>query len=183
MREGIPDEGYSFPMSNRSERRLSKAAVFWPALLFVYAVDFISKRLVVGALSPAYVPHRIFGDFVRFTLAYNRDAAMGLSLGSYSRAGFTITAAAVLVVLFALYRRTPQSGLASVLALAMIAGGALGNLTDRLRSPLGVVDFIDVGSGSVRFWTFNLADAAVTCGAILLAVVSMKQEKSDTGVS
>jgi signal peptidase II len=164
-------------MSDPTFNRLSKSAVFWPTLIVVYAADFITKRLVVSSLSPAYVPHQIVGDFVRFTLAYNRDAAMGLSLGEYSRAGFTITAAAVLVVLFALYRKTPASGLASVVALAMIAGGALGNLTDRLMSPLGVVDFIDVGNGSARFWTFNLADAAVTCGAVLLALVSMKREK------
>jgi len=164
-----------------SERAISKSALFWPTLIFVYAVDFITKHLAVTHLSPAYVPHKIIGDFVRFTLAYNRDAAMGLSLGDYSRAGFTITAAAVLVVLFALYRRTPAGNPSSVVALAMIAGGALGNLTDRIRSSLGVVDFIDVGSGNTRFWTFNVADAAVTCGAILLAVVSMKRENSAGG--
>jgi signal peptidase II len=169
---------YSLAMSDLRSGP-SKAAVFWPTLIFVYAADFISKRLVVGALSPAYVPHRVIGDYVRFTLAYNRDAAMGLSLGDYSRAGFTITAAAVLIVLFVLYKKTPANGLASAMALAMIAGGALGNLTDRIRSSLGVVDFIDVGSGTTRFWTFNLADAAVTCGAVLLAVLSMKTGKSE----
>jgi len=167
---------YSFPMSDQPFNGISKSAVFWPTLIVVYAADFVTKRLVVASLSPAYVPHQIVGDFIRFTLAYNRDAAMGLSLGEYSRAGFTITAAAVLIVLFALYRKTPSSGLVSVVALAMIAGGALGNLTDRLMSPLGVVDFIDVGKGNARFWTFNLADAAVTCGAILLALVSMKRD-------
>jgi signal peptidase II len=158
---------------------LSKATLFWPTLIFVYVADFITKHLVVTHLSPAYVPHKIIGDYVRFTLAYNRDAAMGLSLGDYSRAGFTITAAAVLVVLFALYRRTPATNLSSVVALAMIAGGALGNLTDRIRSSLGVVDYIDVGIGNTRFWTFNVADAAVTCGAILLAVVSMRRDKTE----
>lgn len=168
-------------MTEEIQSRLSKAQVFWPTLILVYALDFITKRMVVNSISPAYVPHRIIGDFVRFTLAYNRDAAMGLSLGDYSRAGFTITAAAVLVVLFALYKRTPANGLASVIALAMIAGGALGNLTDRVRSSMGVVDFIDVGIGNTRFWTFNLADSAVTCGAILLAIVSLRTEKPEQG--
>ena len=55
--------------------------------------------------------------------------------------------------------------------LALIAGGALGNLLDRLRSVRGVVDFIDVGIGDSRFWTFNVADSGVTCGAILLMLV------------
>ena len=48
--------------------------------------------------------------------------------------------------------------------------GALGNLLDRIRSPRGVVDFIDVGIGDLRFWTFNLADVGITCGAVLLVL-------------
>jgi len=166
-------------MTEEIQQKMSKAALFWPTLILVYALDFITKRMVVNSLSPAYVPHEIIGDYVRFTLAYNRDAAMGLSLGDYSRAGFTITAAAVLVVLLALYRRTPPAARASVIALAMIAGGALGNLTDRIRSSLGVVDWIDVGFGNTRFWTFNVADAAVSCGAVLLAIVSLRKEKNE----
>jgi signal peptidase II len=48
--------------------------------------------------------------------------------------------------------------------------GAAGNLLDRLRSARGVIDFIDVGIGSLRFWTFNIADACLTTGAVLLAL-------------
>ena len=55
------------------------------------------------------------------------------------------------------------------LALGLAWGGAAGNLLDRLRSPRGVVDFIDIGVGSWRFWTFNVADSGVTIGAIILA--------------
>ena len=161
-----------------SETSSPKARAFWPVLIGIYALDFISKRLAVAELSPMYVPHNIIGDFVRFTLAYNKDAAMGLSLGGYSRIGFTITAAIILVVLGVIYRRTEHSAVGAGVALAMIAAGALGNLTDRLTSSLGVVDFIDVGIGSSRFYTFNVADSAITCGAILLAILSMKAEKS-----
>jgi signal peptidase II len=168
-------------MTEGIKNGISKAAAFWPTLIFVYAFDFVTKRMVVNSLSPAYVPHNIIGDYVRFTLAYNRDAAMGLSLGDYSRTGFTVTAAAVLVVLFVLYRRTPAKAVASAIALAMIAGGALGNLTDRIRSSLGVVDWIDVGIGHARFWTFNVADAAVSCGAVLLAILSLRREKNEQG--
>jgi signal peptidase II len=172
-------------MNRTVERIASKAYIFWPTLVTVYAVDFLTKRLVEAYVRPAYVPHRVFGDFVRLTLAYNKDAAMGLSLGGYSRIGFTLTAAAVLVVLGVLYRRTPHEARASVFALALITAGALGNLTDRLMSSLGVVDFIDVGIGSLRFYTFNVADAAVTCGALLLAVISLRtpdKERSDAQV-
>jgi signal peptidase II len=55
------------------------------------------------------------------------------------------------------------------LALALVTAGAAGNLWDRLRSSRGVVDFIDVGFSDARFWIFNLADVAITIGALLLA--------------
>ena len=64
-----------------------------------------------------------------------------------------------------------------IVALAL-AGGAAGNLIDRFRSPDGVVDFIDIGYGNVRFWTFNVADSAVTVGALILAW-SLSREDSD----
>jgi signal peptidase II len=151
-----------------------KATAFWPALVFVLAADFISKRLAESRLLPLYTPHEVIGDFLRLTLAYNKYAAMGLSLGSYSRVGFAVIAGIVLIVLGIFYRKTPADSPASAVALALVAGGALGNLTDRIMSAQGVVDFIDVGFGSARFYTFNVADASITCGAVLLALLSMK---------
>src|SRR5258705_2211813 len=56
------------------------------------------------------------------------------------------------------------------LALGLVAGGAAGNLIDRIRSARGVVDFLDVGIGAYRWPTFNVADIAVSCGAIALAI-------------
>ena len=155
----------------------SKARIFWPTLLIVYCADFVTKRLAETHLLPQHVPHRIIGELVRFTLAYNKDAAMGLSLGGYSRIGFTLTASVILVVLGVLYHRTAASDRLSAFALALVAAGALGNLTDRLMSSKGVVDFIDVGIGTARFYTFNVADAGVTCGALLLAILSLRGSK------
>ena len=60
------------------------------------------------------------------------------------------------------YRRTAPDARLRAAALALVAGGAMGNLIDRLRSPRGVVDFINVGIGDARFWTFNVADAEET---------------------
>ena len=56
------------------------------------------------------------------------------------------------------------------LALGLVAGGAAGNLVDRIRSPRGVVDFLDIGLGTLRWPTFNVADIAVSCGAVALAI-------------
>jgi signal peptidase II len=142
--------------------------------VFVFVLDWITKRLAVAHLSPAHVPHEIIGDFLRFTLAYNRNAAMGLSLGEFSRIGFTVTAIIMLVVMGAIYRKLEPEVRVEAAALGLIAGGALGNLADRLTSSLGVVDFIDVGFGDTRFWTFNIADSAVSIGAVMLILITTR---------
>ena len=168
-------------MDDRKERASRKAKAFWPTLILLYAADFATKRIAEAQLPPAYVPHPVLGDFLRFTLAYNKNAAMGISLGDYSRAGFAITAGCVLLVLAILYRRLPRNSTVSSFALALIAAGALGNLTDRVMSPNGVVDFIDIGIGTARFWTFNIADMGVTCGALLLAIASTRGLRTNGG--
>lgn len=127
-------------------------------------------------LSPANIPHPIVGDLVRFTLAYNQQAAMGLSLGDHSRAAFTIIAAAMLLGLAVYYRKLGRDDGTVAVALALIGAGAAGNMIDRLRSSRGVIDFIDIGVGNARFWTFNVADSAVFCGALLLFTALSKRE-------
>ena len=106
------------------ETSSKKARAFWPVLIGVYGLDFISKRLAVAELSPMHVPHQIIGDFVRFTLAYNRDAAMGLSLGEFSRIGFTVTAVIMLVVIGAIYRKLEPFVKGEAAALGLICFGA-----------------------------------------------------------
>jgi signal peptidase II len=130
----------------------------------------------VSALSSNPGPHPLLGDLLRLTLAYNPDAAFSLSLGSASRLGFGAIAVVALLVLFRLYYRTASDAVLRAVALALVAGGALGNLLDRFRSPRGVVDFIDVGFGEGRFWIFNLADLGVTVGMLLLAVVLWRED-------
>jgi signal peptidase II len=156
---------------------LTRAFAFWPVLLGLLALDCTTKEIAVDRLSPAYVPHSVIGDVVRFTLAYNPDAAMGLSLGPYSRAGFILLAGVMLVGLVVYSRRLPSgSNRVTAVALALIGGGAAGNLLDRLRSSRGVVDFIDIGLGDVRFWTFNIADAGVFVGTLLMLLILLRQD-------
>jgi signal peptidase II len=82
-----------------------------------------------------------------------------------------------LVVLWRLYQATRQGDFVRTLALGLVCGGAVGNLIDRIRSPLGVVDFIDVGLRDMRWPTFNVADMAVSTGAFLLAWVLWGEER------
>ena len=143
----------------------------------IIIADRLSKAWATGNLAPG-IPREVAGEYLRFTLNWNQGAAMGTSLGSFSRIGFSLAAVVVLVMLTLFYRKSPVRPAGLQIALGLIAGGAIGNLIDRLSSIRGVVDFIDVGIGSTRFWTFNIADSAVTCGAVLLALTLSRATKS-----
>ena len=163
-----------------------KAKAFWPLLLLLIFADCTTKRLAEEHLLPEHVPHPVVGDVVRFTLAYNPDAAFSFSLGQHSRIGFTVLALGVLIALGSVYRSTAAQDRMQAIALALVAGGAIGNVMDRFRMPngtyRGVVDFIDIGVGGWRFWTFNLADVGVTCGAILLALLLLRRRDGSAQV-
>ena len=147
----------------------TKASIFWPVLLAVVMIDLATKWAAEAHLVPWHPPQEIAGSAVRLVLAYNPGAAFGIYLGDSTRALLSTAGMAVLVVLLQLYRSTPVGDPTRAFALALLSGGAIGNLVDRLRSPLGVVDFIDIGIGDYRWWTFNVADVAVSTGAVLLA--------------
>jgi signal peptidase II len=156
--------------------------IFWTAAVFVVALDVITKALAVRHLIP-HVPAEVFGSYGRLTLAYNPGAAFGMSLGDYSRYIFGGIKVVALVILWWLYHSwTPRFAGRSdnwmrLLALGLAWGGTAGNLIDRIRSARGVVDFIDIGVGDVRFWTFNVADSALTVGALMLAWVLWQDDR------
>ena len=151
--------------------------LFWGAAVVILALDVVTKWLAVRHLSPPHVPHSVIGDVFRLTLAYNTGAAFSMHVGPYSRYIFGAFALIALVVLWNLYRRShPSERLLSV-GLGLAWGGAAGNLVDRIRWPHGVVDFIDIGVGGWRFWTFNVADSAVTVGAVILAWLLAREER------
>jgi signal peptidase II len=145
-----------------------RANRFWTIFLTIVLLDVATKRFAVAELSPPYVPHNVIGDFLRFTLAFNSGGAMSLSLGPSSRWWFTLLSIATLFVLAYMYRQTSPADRVQLASIALICGGAVGNVLDRVRSPRGVVDFIDIGIGTHRFWTFNIADMAVTIGTATL---------------
>ena len=150
-------------MENGADRRL-----FWCVTLGVITGDLISKIVAVATLAAR--PHALVGDYAVLRLVYNEGAAFGISLGPASRWIFLVLAGIALVVLGAMVRATKPGDRLRLVALALVCGGAAGNLIDRIRSAQGVVDFIEVGIGPHRFPTFNVADSAITVGAVALAV-------------
>ncbi|MDP9205274.1 MAG: signal peptidase II [Gemmatimonadota bacterium] len=156
-----------------------RANRFWTIFLTIVLVDVATKRFAVSQLWPPYVPHDVVGDLLRFTLAFNAGGAMSLSLGPSSRWWFTLLSLATLFVLAYMYRQTSPDDRAQIASIALICGGAVGNLLDRLRSSRGVVDFIDLGIGTHRFWTFNIADLGVTLGTATLTWILCIRASSD----
>lgn len=145
----------------------------------VVVVDAITKWMVQRSLLP-YDPRPVWGDFFRLTYIFNPGAAFGLHLGDYSRFIFLTLTVVAVIVLFLWYRATPWHDRLRLVAIAAVTGGALGNMIDRVRSARGVVDFLDIGVGAVRWPVFNVADIAVTVGAVLLAL-SLWTEETASG--
>ena len=151
-------------MANDADRRL-----FWGTAGFVVVADIITKLAAEAWLSPLR-PVSILGDYVQLRLVFNQCAAFGLCLGVYSRWIFFGLAIVALFVLRSMVRSARPGDRVRLLSLALVCAGAVGNVIDRLRSAQGVVDFVDVGLGTARWPTFNVADSAITVGAIALAV-------------
>jgi signal peptidase II len=168
----------AFRASNakKMERSNPNARLFFGVGLSVVLADAFTKIMAVDRLMPSRMPREIMGETVRLTLVFNPGAAFGLHLGPYSRWIFTGLTIGALALLWELYRTTRAGDFVRTLALSLVCGGAVGNLLDRLKSGRGVVDFIDVGVGSMRWPTFNVADMAVSCGAVLLAIVLWKED-------
>jgi signal peptidase II len=150
--------------------------VFWAAAAITVVLDLITKLIAEATLlrTPGV---SVFGDWFQLRLVYNQGAAFGLHLGPYSRWIFFAVAVVAVFVLQRMSQTSPPNDRFRQFALGLVAGGAAGNLIDRIRSAQGVVDFLDVGVGALRWPTFNVADIAVSCGAIAL-VISMWREDS-----
>jgi signal peptidase II len=146
----------------------------------VLLLDVVTKVVVQRTL-PEYRPVPVLGDFFRLTYIFNPGAAFGLHLGEASRFLFAVLALVAVVILFFFYRSTPREDRWRRLAIALVTGGALGNFIDRIRSPRGVIDFLDFGFGDLRWPVFNVADIAVTTGAILLAISLWNEEPEEDG--
>jgi signal peptidase II len=149
--------------------------LFIATAIMTVVLDLITKLIAEATLlrTPGIA---VVGDWVQLRLVYNPGAAFGLSVGPYSRWIFFVVALVAVFVLARMSRTSPAGDKFRQFALGLVAGGAAGNLIDRVRSARGVVDFLDVGIGALRWPTFNVADIAVSCGAIALAISLWRED-------
>ncbi|WP_306321267.1 MULTISPECIES: signal peptidase II [unclassified Streptomyces] len=178
-----PDAGAAEPeqaeeqVQERPKGKRRIAALFVVAAL-AYLLDLGSKLIVVAKLE-----HRdsiqVLGDWLQLEVIRNPGAAWGI--GEAFTIIFTLIAAAVIVVIARLARKLYSTPWA--IALGLLLGGALGNLTDRIFRAPGifegaVVDFI----APKHYPVFNLADSAIVCGGILIVILSFRGIDPDGSV-
>ncbi|WP_326723727.1 MULTISPECIES: signal peptidase II [unclassified Streptomyces] len=166
--EGSGTDGTETPAERPKGKR--RIAVLFTVAALAYVLDLVSKMIVVAKLEH-HDSIEIIGDWLKFEAIRNAGAAFGL--GEAFTIIFTVIAAAVIVVIARLARKLYS--LPWAIALGLLLGGALGNLTDRIfRSPGvfegAVVDFI----APKHFAVFNLADSAIVCGGILIVLLSFR---------
>jgi len=154
-------------------------ALSWLLLsLLVIAFDQWTKHVALSELQP-YVPREVIPGFLNWTLAFNPGAAFSFLAGAdgWQRWLFAVLAVGVSGVLAFWLARTPRRDWRNAAPLALIIGGALGNLVDRLR--LGhVTDFIQVYYRDWAWPAFNIADSAICVGAALLVLLGFAGRKA-----
>ena len=153
-----------------------KHLIFGVAFPTIMALDVVTKRWALEAL--ALESRELFGGLLPLTLAFNKGAAFGIRIGDDSRWLFVPVTLVALVLLAVLYRQAADRDLLRIVAISLVVSGAIGNLWDRVKWDRGVVDFI--GPIDLGFWDFpifNVADSAITCGAVLLAISFWLEER------
>lgn len=150
----------------------------WPIFLGLAAVvvvaDQLSKAWIATTLAPG-ASMSVVGDSLRLVNGQNNGALFGLFRDN--AALFGIISIVVVGLIVAYHARAGRSPYLSV-ALGLLLGGAIGNMTDRLR--LGyVIDFVDAGVGSLRWYTFNVADAAISGAILMLIVLAVRPSLGD----
>ncbi len=147
----------------------------------VITLDLLTKAIASENLV-LFQPIEVFPGF-NFTLMHNKGAAFSFlsEASGWQRWFFSIIAIIVSSVIFVWLKRLEKNQVWLAVSLALILGGAIGNVWDRLT--LGyVVDFIDVYYGNSHWPAFNIADSAITVGAVILGIDSLfshRREKQE----
>ena len=143
--------------------------VFAGIALAIVALDQLAKLIVTANLDPGQAV-QIVGDYLRIVFGQNSGALFGLFQDNALM--FGIVSLAVIALIVGYHARATSSAYLTV-TLGLLLGGAIGNMVDRLR--LGyVVDFVDAGIGTTRFYTFNIADSAISLSILLLFIAALR---------
>jgi signal peptidase II len=144
----------------------------WIAFLGIAAgiavIDQLTKAWLASFLAPGQSVS-VIGDLIRLVHGQNNGGLFGLLRGQATAFALVSMVVVALIVLY--HARAGRNPYLSI-TLGLLLGGALGNLTDRITRGY-VIDFVDAGIGSLRWYTFNVADAAISFAILLLLAASL----------
>jgi len=143
-------------------------ALFVGIAASVIVIDQLSKAWLLANVSLGEVV-RVVGDLVRLVQSQNSGALFGLFRDQAIL--FAVISIGVLALIVVYHGRAGRSIYLSV-ALGLLLGGAIGNMLDRFRHGF-VVDWVDIGLGDLRFWTFNVADSAISVAILMLLAMAI----------
>ncbi len=155
----------------------SKITTLSVTLVVILLLDIVTKRWALEALANG---NRIdlLGGLVPLTLAFNQGAAFGIEIGNDPRMFFIPITIVALGLLGTLLVQAEDGDNLRIYSVSLVMAGALGNLIDRVRWDRGVVDFIGpVDLGFMDWPIFNVADMAISCGAVMLAISFWLEER------
>jgi signal peptidase II len=150
--------------------------VFAALALVVVVIDQLSKAWVASLLAPG-AGMVVIPDLLN--VVYGQNSGILFGLLPQSAPAFAIVSMGV-TALIVLYHAKAGRGIVTTVALGLLLGGAIGNLLDRLNHG-HVIDWVDMGIGSLRFWTYNVADACITTSILLLIAMAVFPRIADWG--
>lgn len=175
----VPDTAWADEIDARAEAEPTPApsprpaerpawAVFLGLAATIAVADQVTKAWLTSFLAPGESV-AVLGDLVRLVHSQNNGGLFGVLRGQALVFGLVSIVVIALIVVY--HARTPGGRYLSI-TLGLLLGGAIGNLIDRLRLE-HVVDFVDIGIGGLRWYTFNVADAAISFALVLLIAASI----------
>jgi signal peptidase II len=163
-------------VSPRAVRR--RWLAFTGLAVIVVIADQLTKAWVAANIAPGRGVE-VVGDLLRFVHAQNRGGIFGLFGDSATLLGLASTVVIAVIFVY-MVREGPRTHWLLSVALGLLIGGAVGNLIDRLRLAY-VIDWVDAGVGDLRWYTFNVADAAISIALVLLIVIGLAGDRMLVG--
>ncbi len=164
-----PEEAWSRPSNGRW-------FLFAALAVVVVVIDQLAKGWIVANLEPG-TARVVVPDLLNLVHGQNSGILFGMlpqSAGAFAIVSLAVTA------LIVVYHWKAGRGIVTTVALGLLLGGAIGNLLDRLNHGY-VVDWVDMGVGTLRFWTYNVADACITTAIVLLLVMAIFPRVAEWG--
>ena len=163
---------------------MTKRTTAYLFALLIFVADQLSKWFVIGPLNLEAVQHIDLLPIFDFTWVENRGISLGIAQASNDTQRWILVAVTAAIAVGVAWWIRKENARGDQLALAMVLGGALGNIVDRTRYGY-VVDFLDLHFGTFRpFYVFNVGDAAISIGVVILLLRAFfTREKAPEGLN